>query len=59
MAKYEEVKRRADIVIGKQRNGPPGDFRLVFLEEITRFEDLTKEPIIGGPSQYQRDVTEF
>lgn len=55
--KFEEIKRRADIVIGKQRNGPPGDFKLVFLEEITRFEDMTKEPVMGVPSQYTNDNT--
>ena len=33
----------ADIIIGKQRNGPVGDFRLTFLGEYTRFENLVAE----------------
>jgi replicative DNA helicase len=30
---------QADIIIGKQRNGPIGDFPLTFLAECTRFEN--------------------
>jgi replicative DNA helicase len=33
----------ADIIIGKQRNGPVGEFRLTFLGEYTRFENLVDE----------------
>jgi replicative DNA helicase len=33
----------ADIIIAKQRNGPTGDFRLTFLGEFTRFENLVAE----------------
>jgi replicative DNA helicase len=33
----------ADIIISKQRNGPVGDFRLTFLGEFTRFENLVAE----------------
>jgi replicative DNA helicase len=33
----------ADIIIAKQRNGPVGDFRLTFLGEFTRFENLVAE----------------
>lgn len=57
--KFDEVRRRADIVIGKQRNGPPGDFRLVFLEEYTRFNDLSKQPVMEEPSHYAGDSTPF
>ena len=35
----EEDWRLADILIAKQRNGPTDMFRLVFLEEFTRFEN--------------------
>jgi len=33
----------ADIIIGKQRNGPVGEFRLTFLGEFTKFENLVAE----------------
>ena len=33
----------ADIIIGKQRNGPVGEFHLTFLGEFTKFENLIAE----------------
>jgi replicative DNA helicase len=33
----------ADIIIGKQRNGPIGDFPLTFRGEFTRFENYVAE----------------
>jgi replicative DNA helicase len=33
----------ADIIIGKQRNGPIGEFHLTFKGEFTRFENLVAE----------------
>jgi replicative DNA helicase len=38
--KKAEAQGVADIIVGKQRNGPTGDIRLAFLKEITRFENL-------------------
>ncbi len=37
-----EQKGIAEVVIGKQRNGPIGTTRLAFLGEFTRFENLAK-----------------
>jgi replicative DNA helicase len=40
---YEKETPRkgvADIIIGKQRNGPIGEFHLTFLGEFTKFENL-------------------
>ncbi len=41
-------KGTAEIIIGKQRNGPIGTSRLAFLGEYTRFEDFTPEHYGGG-----------
>jgi replicative DNA helicase len=33
----------AELIIGKQRNGPIGKFHLTFLGEFTKFENLVAE----------------
>ncbi len=38
----EENKGIAEVVIGKQRNGPVGAIQLAFLDSYTRFENLEK-----------------
>jgi replicative DNA helicase len=35
----EDLKGKAKLIIGKQRNGPTGDVNLVFLREYTKFEN--------------------
>jgi replicative DNA helicase len=36
----QESKGRAEVIIGKQRNGPIGKIDLAFLGQYTRFENL-------------------
>ena len=36
-----ENENTAEVIVGKQRNGPVGTVRLAFLKEITRFENST------------------
>jgi replicative DNA helicase len=40
-------KGTAEIIIGKQRNGPTGHVRMTFLGQFTKFENYT-----GGASVY-------
>ena len=38
----------AELIIGKQRNGPTGIVKLAFVREFTRFENLVKGYNDGG-----------
>ncbi|MFH1415249.1 MAG: replicative DNA helicase [Elusimicrobiota bacterium] len=38
-----EEKNIAQIIVGKQRNGPTGEVKMLFQEEYTRFRDLTRK----------------
>ncbi len=44
----EDVKGVAEIIIGKQRNGPIGTANLAFIHEHTRFENLAREYTPSG-----------
>jgi replicative DNA helicase len=39
----EENAGIAEIIVGKQRNGPTGTIKLAFLKEFTRFENMWRE----------------
>ncbi|HEX9584971.1 MAG TPA: replicative DNA helicase [Gammaproteobacteria bacterium] len=41
-------KGKAEIIIGKQRNGPIGKVTLTFLAQHTRFENFAREDYSGG-----------
>jgi replicative DNA helicase len=38
-----EKQNIAEIIVGKQRNGPTGSVELIFLKQLTRFEDKYRE----------------
>jgi replicative DNA helicase len=38
----EELKGKAEVIIGKHRNGPIGKVDLAFRGEYTRFENLSR-----------------
>jgi replicative DNA helicase len=39
----DENRGLAELIVGKQRNGPTGNVQLAFLKEFTRFENMWKE----------------
>jgi replicative DNA helicase len=43
----------AELIVGKQRNGPTGTIRLTFLGHITTFESYTAQDPPGGPMEYE------
>jgi replicative DNA helicase len=38
----DEVRGIAEVIIGKQRNGPVGTVKLAFISEYARFENLAQ-----------------
>lgn len=45
-------KGQAELIIGKQRNGPIGTALLAFLGRYTRFENLAKQDYSGHPQDF-------
>jgi replicative DNA helicase len=52
---YLELKHKAEIIIGKQRNGPVGDLELVFVDEFAKFENKVRHPHIDVPASTHAD----
>lgn len=52
---YLSELRKAEIIIGKQRNGPIDDFDLVFLNEYAKFENKEIHPVIEIPDYIKTD----
>ena len=50
--KESKLQGMAEIIIGKQRNGPVGSVHLAFLKSNTRFENLAPGTYIGEGDQY-------
>jgi len=42
----DESKGKAEVIIGKQRNGPTGEVQLAFINEYTRFENYSYRDIL-------------
>ena len=38
----------AELIVGKQRNGPPGTVKVRFFDTLTRFEDLAPDRYDAG-----------
>ena len=50
---YRQGRRRkprdiAEVIIGKQRNGPIGTVKMHFEGQFTRFDDLERDEAPGG-----------
>lgn len=49
----------ADIIIGKQRNGPVGEIHLTFFKKYTRFEELETHHTLNVPPPLPQDYPSF
>jgi replicative DNA helicase len=47
--KFSDVAGHAEIIVGKQRNGPIDDIKLAFVHRYARFENLAPSGYEGGP----------
>jgi len=55
---YEELLHKAEIIIGKQRNGPVGDLELVFISEFATFMNKAHHPRIEIPAGASTEMGE-
>ena len=54
--KFQEVHGLAEVIVGKQRNGPIGDIKLTFIHSFAKFEKRSKET---EPEYYTSQETPF
>lgn len=56
--KGQSLENTAEIIIGKQRNGPIGTVFLTFLKDFTRFENRADTRTVGQPPPTMRSAPE-
>ena len=54
--KFNDYAGTAELIIGKQRNGPIGEIKLAFINNYARFEELEKRI---EPQYYTAQETPF
>jgi replicative DNA helicase len=53
---YRDVEGKAEIIVGKQRNGPVGDIDLTFIRKYARFENPAPKGIELLPGRSDEDA---
>jgi replicative DNA helicase len=51
----QQIKQYAELILAKQRNGPVNDIRLRFVDEMTRFENVTTKTWSNREDERQQD----
>jgi replicative DNA helicase len=56
---FQELKLDAEVIIGKQRNGPIGRVDLVFKSEYAKFENKLIKPVLNLPVDVNEEGQPF